>query len=185
MAEFISHFKKFPRIGKPNLALILKFPLGRSIMEPSQYEVYKPEGYGRNVDTLEGLKNSIFEGQDSASLTTNFFPINKSGFLHKRGHVRKNWKKRWFVLDRGELSYYSGTPTTPQQAHNKLIRKLDLGQVLWLDEKEHTFKQKYCFTLYFPGIKYSMYAFEEEDYEAWISILKQALKLPRHNESTS
>jgi hypothetical protein len=30
----------------------------------------------------------------------------KSGWLQKCGHIRKNWTKRWFVLDRGVLRYY-------------------------------------------------------------------------------
>jgi hypothetical protein len=33
-------------------------------------------------------------------------PRQKAGFLFKKGHVRKNWKKRYFVLDGVWLSYY-------------------------------------------------------------------------------
>jgi hypothetical protein len=33
-------------------------------------------------------------------------PRHKAGFLFKKGHVRKNWKKRYFVLDGVQLSYY-------------------------------------------------------------------------------
>ena len=28
------------------------------------------------------------------------------GYLWKEGHQRKNWKKRWFLLDEGHLRYY-------------------------------------------------------------------------------
>ena len=175
--EFKAHFKKFPRIGKPNLALILKFPMVRFIEEPRHYEVYKPEGYGKSPGTLERFKESIFKVQDSEGSGT-FCPIYKAGFLNKRGHIRKNWKKRWFVLDRNELSYYAGLPTSSGESQSKLIRRLDLGQVLWVEENEHKFKQKYCFTIYFPGIKYSMYASEQEDYLAWLSVIKRALRLP-------
>ena len=182
--EFKAHFKKFPRIGKPNLALILKFPMVRFIEEPRHYEVYKPEGYGRVPGTLERFKVSIFKVQDAEGSGT-FYPIYKAGFLHKRGHIRKNWKKRWFVLDRFELFYYAGLPTNSAESDTKLIRKLDLGQVLWLEEQEHKFKQKFCFTLYFPGIKYSMYASEQEDYEAWLSVIKRAISLPIYLQSKS
>ena len=177
--EFKEHFKKFPRIGKPNLALILKYPMLRFIEEPRHYEVYKPEGFGRTPGTLERFKESIFKVQDSDT-SGSYIPIYKAGYLNKRGHIRKNWKKRWFVLDRNELSYYAGLPKNNVESATKLIRRLDLGQVLWVDEKEHKFKQKYCFTLFFPGIKYSMYASEQEDYEAWISGIKRALRLPSY-----
>lgn len=32
--------------------------------------------------------------------------IFKAGYLYKRGHVRRNWKKRFFVLGNGTLKYY-------------------------------------------------------------------------------
>ena len=30
----------------------------------------------------------------------------QQGWLRKQGHVRRNWKRRWFVLERGVLRYY-------------------------------------------------------------------------------
>ena len=30
-----------------------------------------------------------------------------SGYLWKEGHMRKNWKRRWFVLDNQQLRYYT------------------------------------------------------------------------------
>ena len=32
--------------------------------------------------------------------------VIKKGFLHKKGHKRKNWKKRYFILQRTILRYY-------------------------------------------------------------------------------
>ena len=33
--------------------------------------------------------------------------VLKKGFLEKKGHVRRNWSRRWFVLKRTILTYYS------------------------------------------------------------------------------
>lgn len=48
-------------------------------------------------------------------------PAQKQGFLKKQGHVVKNWKKRFFLLTAGVLTYYenngqdgSGQAETPK-----------------------------------------------------------------------
>ena len=46
---------------------------------------------------VRALENLLMEASER---------ILKQGYLLKRGHVRKNWKKRWFVLMPGELKYY-------------------------------------------------------------------------------
>jgi len=33
--------------------------------------------------------------------------VTKSGYLHKMGYERPNWKKRWFVLDKNVVSYFT------------------------------------------------------------------------------
>jgi hypothetical protein len=33
--------------------------------------------------------------------------VLKKGYLEKKGHVRRNWRRRWFILKRTILSYYS------------------------------------------------------------------------------
>ena len=32
--------------------------------------------------------------------------VLKEGYLTKQGHVRKNWKRRWFVLTKSQMSYH-------------------------------------------------------------------------------
>eukprot|EP00736_Rhodelphis_marinus_P010304 Rmarinus@m.2661 len=32
--------------------------------------------------------------------------IIKEGYLLKEGHLKKNWKKRWFVVSPSEITYY-------------------------------------------------------------------------------
>lgn len=32
--------------------------------------------------------------------------ILKKGYLTKKGHRRKNWRKRWFILEKTTLKYF-------------------------------------------------------------------------------
>lgn len=32
--------------------------------------------------------------------------VIKQGFLRKQGNTHKNWKRRWFHLDNGSVSYF-------------------------------------------------------------------------------
>lgn len=38
--------------------------------------------------------------------------IKASGFLWKRGHRVKNWKRRWFILRDAYLAYFEGPTKT-------------------------------------------------------------------------
>jgi hypothetical protein len=46
-------------------------------------------------------------------------PLKHSGLLTKRGHIIKNWKLRYFVLEKGKLGYFKdGDPSTSLDSHN-------------------------------------------------------------------
>jgi hypothetical protein len=45
--------------------------------------------------------------QQAAALSASMDESVKVGWLSKQGHVVKNWKKRWFVLQEGVLRYYT------------------------------------------------------------------------------
>eukprot|EP01088_Endostelium_zonatum_P002944 TRINITY_DN1386_c0_g1_i1.p1 TRINITY_DN1386_c0_g1~~TRINITY_DN1386_c0_g1_i1.p1 ORF type:complete len:591 (-),score=134.68 TRINITY_DN1386_c0_g1_i1:58-1830(-) len=48
------------------------------------------------------------ESLDSDRLTAQLWANpDKTGFLTKQGHIRKNWKYRWFVLKRDHLYYFN------------------------------------------------------------------------------
>ncbi|CAI5732039.1 unnamed protein product [Hyaloperonospora brassicae] len=47
-----------------------------------------------------------------ASAFDDAFLDSMSGWLRKRGHVRKNWKARYFVLDKSVLRYYTDASCT-------------------------------------------------------------------------
>lgn len=42
----------------------------------------------------------------NSSLSLNTFAMFSQGYMMKKGHRRKNWTERWFVLRPNVLSYY-------------------------------------------------------------------------------
>eukprot|EP00727_Mastigamoeba_balamuthi_P012042 m51a1_g7460 putative p21-activated protein kinase (489) ;mRNA; r:146844-149083 len=62
---------------------------------------------------------------------------DKEGFLNKRGHVVKNWKRRWFRLKRDTLFYFK-EKTDPQPVGEIPLRNCELDVTTKLG-KEHCF----------------------------------------------
>lgn len=65
--------------------------------------------------TPEATQTTAEKIQKARALASNRgFVVGKSGWLTKKGHQFKNWKRRWFVLKDSALSYYkSPKQTTP------------------------------------------------------------------------
>lgn len=101
--------------------------------------------------------------------------LSKGGYLIKRGHLIKNWKKRWFTLNKSILSYHTVKPEI--KSNSKLKGIINLKDVEEFDPEDHSVRQKYCFsiTLQSSGVKYLMYTITEEDYKAWIKVLQRAI----------
>ena len=66
---------------------------------------------------------------------------NKEGFLMKRGGSRKNWKKRWFVLKNGDISFFeSNSDKEPKGSFHLLgcqIQDVDTDEIFPEFEKEN------------------------------------------------
>ncbi|KAK1933635.1 Rho GTPase-activating protein 22 [Phytophthora citrophthora] len=58
------------------------------------------------------MGRSSISGGTSSSAFDDAFLDSMSGWLRKRGHVRKNWKARYFVLERSVLRYYTDSSCT-------------------------------------------------------------------------
>lgn len=72
------------------------------------------------------------------------FVVGKSGWLTKKGHQVKNWKRRWFVLKDSTLSYYkSPKQTTPAG----VIPVSDIWRVVSDQEVSKREEMPLCFEL--------------------------------------
>jgi len=115
--ELFEHFCQQPVLRNDNgdgRPVILRYPYPNNVLEPSEY-----------MDVL-----SHFEVQDYNEGSTDFHVGSKEGYLIKRGDVVKNWKKRWFVVQRDKLMYSkSKYAKKPQKVWdlNDLIQVVETG----------------------------------------------------------
>ena len=88
-----------------------------------------------------------------------------SGWLKKRGRVNTALKQRWFVLEDGVLSYFSGTT-----AHMDLKGSISLANA-----QVQAGKQGFCINLIAAsGRTYVLEARNLEDYKYWLTSLQRA-----------
>ncbi|KAJ3449846.1 sesquipedalian [Anaeramoeba flamelloides] len=101
--------------------------------------------------------------------------INKDGWITKRGHFVKNWKKRWVVLRDSQLSYYK----TPSQTILRGTVDVRESSVI-----TSTFKKKHSIVLVLKSGKQYPLAFESDElkYE-WADLFKKASKLPENSSN--
>eukprot|EP00735_Rhodelphis_limneticus_P004312 TRINITY_DN15885_c0_g1::TRINITY_DN15885_c0_g1_i1::g.22495::m.22495 TRINITY_DN15885_c0_g1::TRINITY_DN15885_c0_g1_i1::g.22495 ORF type:complete len:140 (-),score=-4.45,sp/Q54KA7/SECG_DICDI/31.25/5e-13,PH/PF00169.24/1.9e-22,PH_11/PF15413.1/6.9e-06,PH_8/PF15409.1/7.1e-05,PH_8/PF15409.1/5e+02,PH_3/PF14593.1/3.1e-05,PH_9/PF15410.1/12,PH_9/PF15410.1/0.67,PH_4/PF15404.1/1,PH_4/PF15404.1/82,Mig-14/PF07395.6/1.2,Mig-14/PF07395.6/1e+02 TRINITY_DN15885_c0_g1_i1:369-788(-) len=100
--------------------------------------------------------------------------VIKEGYLLKEGHLKKIWKKRWFVLSNTELVYFENE----DKKKLKGVVPLDSCRVT---PPKHSRKECYCFRLSSDKIsgvglygkypKYILAASSLEEMEAWITAI--------------
>ncbi|KAJ6228835.1 sesquipedalian [Anaeramoeba flamelloides] len=101
--------------------------------------------------------------------------INKDGWITKRGHFVKNWKKRWVVLRDSQLSYYK----TPSQTILRGTVDVRESSVI-----TSTFKKKHSIVLVLKTGKQYPLAFESDELKKeWADLFKKASKLPENTSN--
>ncbi|XP_042083195.1 dual adapter for phosphotyrosine and 3-phosphotyrosine and 3-phosphoinositide, partial [Haplochromis burtoni] len=95
LQDFVNHFANQPLLGSDTGTLIvLKSPYPWRVEEPSIYESVR-------------VHTAIQTGRTENDLVANAPSLGtKEGFLVKQGAIVKNWKQRWFTLNRYELKYF-------------------------------------------------------------------------------
>ncbi|XP_038865584.1 dual adapter for phosphotyrosine and 3-phosphotyrosine and 3-phosphoinositide isoform X1 [Salvelinus namaycush] len=95
LQDFVSHFANQPLLGSETGTLIvLKCPYPWRVEEPSIYESVR-------------VHTAMQTGRTESDLVANAPSFGtKEGYLVKLGAVVKNWKQRWFTLNRNELKYF-------------------------------------------------------------------------------
>ena len=97
--------------------------------------------------------------------------VIKEGWIFKIGGVRKNWKKRFLVLNEHCLIYY----TKENQSNEK--GKINLNSILNV-KKNPCSKSSESFSIETKGREFLMYPEnnEKEESESWIEAIKKMMK---------
>ncbi|KAM9477827.1 dual adapter for phosphotyrosine and 3-phosphotyrosine and 3-phosphoinositide isoform 2-T2 [Clarias gariepinus] len=157
LQDFTSHLANQPLLGSETGSLIvLRFPYPRQVEEPSIYEsvcVHTAIQTGRSESDLV---------PSAPSLGT------KEGYLVKQGGIVKNWKQRWFTLNRNELKYFK------DKMFPEPIRTLDLTECSAV-QFDYSQERVNCFCLVFPERTFYLCAKSGVEADEWIKILRWKL----------
>lgn len=101
-----------------------------------------------------------------ASIRGNMVPIEKEGYLRKQSSsLKKDWKKRWFILQNGQLFYVRDSDNLqPTFVQNVLLCTVRLSQKSELD---------LCFDLISPNKRvYTLQAETEAQRAEWMAVFQ-------------
>ncbi|XP_078488339.1 pleckstrin-2 [Ciona intestinalis] len=103
--------------------------------------------------------------------------IFMEGFLTKRGHVRHNWKTRWFKLSDNSLRYYKNQKHTVPNGrialeNSTLAKENVLGEGSTSEElkREHVFKVTTA-----TGVEYPMQAPTKVEFDIWTDVIQNVI----------
>jgi len=104
--------------------------------------------------------------------------ILSEGWIVKQGHVRKNWKGRWFVLTPISLTYAkSRSKMQTPKGQIDLCKNPDSIAVTRAKDNEFSHRP-FCFKIVLRNNKNKEYALDcqsQENMEQWMRVISQAL----------
>ncbi|KAL6460025.1 hypothetical protein MHYP_G00317840 [Metynnis hypsauchen] len=104
--------------------------------------------------------------------------VLKKGYMQKKGHVRRNWQERWFVLKPGIVVYY----VSEDQKEKKGEVQLDGSCVVeTIPDKEG---RRCLFCVRTPGRTYEMSASDQKLRHEWIQAVQTAIRLKAEGKSS-
>lgn len=160
-SQFVQHFEDQPLLaGESGVITVLKFPYPNTVIEPDQYDCVR-------VHAHMGLKSSV---NSKPQLSVG----SKEGFLTKQGGFVKNWKTRWFVLQKMNLKYYR------LRSDSQPIRDIDLRDCTDC-AMDMTLRQDNCFRLVFPWRTFYFCATTDIEAKEWIEIIQWKLQHMKTN----
>jgi len=96
---------------------------------------------------------------------------SKSGYLSKMGGLMKDWKTRWFSLERDVLSYYKYNNDPKPQSE---LQILEIKSIEILPKEKKFKPYVHCFQLVHPKHNLILAAENEDIMKEWVSVLNRA-----------
>ena len=94
---------------------------------------------------------------------------SKEGYLTKLGKVVKSWKKRWFVLNGSQLSYYD-------KPGKKQLGSIDMSKVIQVELNDDP-KRENSFKIIIPNTRtYVIIADSKQECLDWVNALNRIIK---------
>ncbi|KAI4804865.1 hypothetical protein KUCAC02_026477 [Chaenocephalus aceratus] len=157
LQHFVIHFANQPLLGSDaGTLMVLKSPYPWRVEEPSIYEsvrVHTAIQTGRTENDLVPTAPSLG---------------TKEGYLTKQGAFVKNWKQRWFTLNRYELKYFK------DKVSEEPIRTVDLRACSAV-QFDYSQERVNCFCLVFPERTFYLCAKTGVEADEWIKIIRWKL----------
>ena len=139
----------------------------------AEYRAQLTAELNSEVEVTDGLlAGSVSQLKSRAMGTYSLY----SGWLTKLGAVRKNWKRRFFVvLSDYSMAYYAGTDTRGAAKGELVLQGYEVRADCFKAEKD------LCIELYHRKRRcFYVYADNREEYEQWMPILKEVCRKARY-----
>lgn len=118
------------------------------------------------------------EASTDHSIAAQFLPSILSGYATKQGKKRKNWKKRYFVLDKTSLSYYD---TAQDKQPIRTVPLIDIIEAKDVGGSHHPHRQ-HLFELVTPDRTFNVQCETAADCSNWIKEINGLVSSPQKPE---
>jgi ankyrin repeat protein len=109
---------------------------------------------GRTFSVVAGLAGTGTEG-----------PSRVEGWMAKKGHLFRSWRNRWFVLDDGDMSYFSKAEDRKSKGTVKLTPDTQV-------ESLTGYHRPFVFKVTTPSKAFMLQAADEDELDEWLSAVQ-------------
>ncbi|KAI4897757.1 hypothetical protein NFI96_033924 [Prochilodus magdalenae] len=130
-------------------------------------------GYLMRVESTEAFSLALDE-----VFMEMYHNVLKKGYMQKKGHVRRNWQERWFVLKPGIVVYYVNEDLKEKKGEVQLDGSC---VVEIIPDKEG---RRCLFCVKTPARTYEMSAPDQKLRLEWIQVMQTAIRLKAEGKSS-